>query len=235
MMDQMIIVTLALISTLSIVNGQLYCFVCTNCPDLDELDETMSHQCSSIPPPSTTDLPTTTPDTTTDTTPDTTTDTTPDTTTEPTPDTTTEPSTPVTPPTGTLPPGFPENHNNTLILTYESPGPRHANKNRPINLPRGSRELLLQQLGRLSPSNGIYRCFRISRNVEGTTEVVRGCVIATNSKQDTCNRANDDGLGGVAPLSCRICNYDNCNVATQNTTTSIILILTTIVSINFLN
>ncbi len=64
----------------------------------------------------------------------------------------------------------------------------------------------------------------------GMTGVVRGCVTSGGTEHQTCVRAND----GVSPRTCRICQYDDCNMAKLNTSTSIVLMFTSIATITFL-
>ncbi|XP_037024877.1 salivary glue protein Sgs-3-like [Bradysia coprophila] len=235
MMDQ-IMMALVLISIFSIANGQLSCYVCTDCPYIDA--DMVSQPCDFVSPPdttTTTTLSTTTPPPETTVMPPETTNLPPDTTTL-TPDT--SPSTPNTPPTATttsiIPPTISNSSSqNDLLInesiievtTDKSTDLSDENSDRTqISLGPPYRKLIHQTTG------SQHHCFRIGRTVGDRTEVVRGCVVPANTIHETCVRANN----GITPISCRICQNNECNATSRNTSISVVLLLTTIVSIRFL-
>ncbi|KAG4072834.1 hypothetical protein HA402_001623 [Bradysia odoriphaga] len=185
---------LVLISIFSIANGQLSCYVCTDCPNIDA--DMVSLPCDFVSPPDTT---TTTTLSTTTLQPEPTT-LPPETTTLP-PDT--SPSTPNTPPTATtsvIPPTISNSssQNDSLInesiievTTDKSTDPSDENSDRTqISLGPPYRKLIHQTTG------SHHQCFRIGRIVGDRTEVVRGCVVPANTIHQTCVRAND----GTTPV-----------------------------------
>lgn len=120
------------------VNGQLNCYVCTNCPNIDDLDEMISQRCDVSPSPS--PSPPNTPPTATPSTSTATTE-------------TSSMGTPSPPTPSTEASAVPLKN---FTLVYES-SIKDENSDKPTESPRPPYRFIDNQL------SGIYQCFRIER------------------------------------------------------------------------
>jgi len=68
-----------------------------------------------------------------------------------------------------------------------------------------------------------YNCFVLKKEVNGTLQVNRGCVVASPSENDMCDRANEN----LSPQDCTTCATNQCNSG-SGVIVSVILIVCSI-------